>query len=189
MIQSLGSTLLCPHPLPPPCPPAGCGGSRLEATPAPRILDPKVSRPLCPGAELETHKLEGGHPKHPWSELAPLVWGLPPLPAPGRDPAWPSAKPTVGLCKQAGPPILSNPPCPQRGLPCSCRNIDSDKPGRHIRCPGGVRRSVAQLATRSPVAMGSSYVGPGWARGEPRALGSPLCHRGGWGQSAFAKGR
>lgn len=48
---------------------------------------------------------------------------------------------------------------------------------------------MAQLATRSPVAMGSSYVGLGWARGELRALGSPLCHRGGWGQSAFAKGR
>lgn len=137
MIQSLGSTLLCPHPLPPPCPPAGCGGSRLEATPAPRILDPKVSRPLCPGAELETHKLEGGHPKHPWSELAPLVWGLPPLPAPGRDPAWPSAKPTVGLCKQAGPPILSNPPAPRGVFLVLAEILIQINQGDTLGAPGG----------------------------------------------------
>lgn len=190
---SFGSSAIHPqpskHPVPPPtatpCPgqPHACrvGGWRAEATPAPRVLDPKATWPSCPSTELETckHFLEGEDPEHPRSDLAPSVWSLPPLPAPSRDPAQPSTKPAVGLCKQVGPPILP----PQRGLPCSCRNIDPDKPGRHIRCPAGVRRSVAQLATRCPVPMGS-----GMGKGSAGGLGKPLTPLRGPGPKCFCQG-
>lgn len=182
---SLSSSAVHPepgeHPAPPPtatlCPgqPHACWVWGLRAEP-PHLLSfgPKGTLVITPCTDIEIHKhmLKGQDPEHPWYDLAPPVWGLP-------SPAW--TQPGQALNQ---PWCCANkwdsPSSPrQRGFPCSCRNIDPDKPGRHIMCPGGVRRSAAQLATPQPVPMGSgmgkgSTGGPRKPLTLPRKLG-PKC--------------
>jgi len=124
-----------------------------------------------------------------WKDQTPnascLSWhpqfgvSLPSQPLVGTQPGQALNQPWGCANKQV--PLPSPPPW--GGLPCCCRNIDPDQPGRHIRCPGGVGRSVAQLAARRPMPAGS-----GMGKGSTEGLGKPLTPPRGPGPKCFCQG-